>query len=271
MHAASRVSLAAARERFDTLVDSTAVNTAALSDDLFGVAGLLDGELGLRRALSEPASSADAKIGLLTSLLGEQVSPVTLDLLSGLVRTRWSSPQDLVDAVEILAVQAEVVAAEQAGRLDEVEDELFRFGRILEGEYALRAALADRTLPVERKRELLDSLLRAHATDSTRRLLVRLVTLPRGRTLEAGLEEYAKIAADRRSRLVARVRAAAPLTEEQKSRLASALAHTYGRQVHLNVDIDPTVIGGLSVAIGDEIIDGTIASRIDDARRRMAS
>jgi F-type H+-transporting ATPase subunit delta len=271
MHAASRESLAAARERFDTLVESTDVDPTALSDDLFGVAGLLDREIGLRRALSEPASGAEAKIRLLESLIGSQVAPVTLDLLSGIVRARWSSPADLADVVEILAVQAEIVAAERAGRLDEVEDELFRFSRILEGAPELRAALGDRNFPGERKAELVNSLLEGHVTDSTRRLLTRLVSLPRGRTLEAGLEEYAKIAADRRERLVARVRAAAPLTEEQKNRLANALARTYGRQVHLNVDIDPSVIGGLSVAIGDEIIDGTIASRIDDARRRMAS
>lgn len=101
--------------------------------------------------------------------------------------------------------------------------------------------------------------------------MTRLVTAPRGRSLEAGLESLSKLAAERRSRLVAVVTTAVPLSDPQKQRLGAALAKLYGRPMHLNIDVDPEVLGGIRVQVGDEVINGSIADRLDDATRRMAS
>lgn len=270
MHGASRSSLLAARERFDTLVESPDVDAEALSEELFGFVGLLDRELGLRRVLSDPSLDGSRKADLVASLVGGRDSAAAIDLLGGLVRSRWSRVIDLADAAEILAVSAEVVVAERSGHLDDLEDQLFRFSRIVEGQPALRAALADPALPLARKHDLVVALLEGKATPSAIRLLSRVVTDPRGRHVEAGFELYGQIASERRQRLVALVRAATPLTDEQRTRLAAALARTYGGNVHLNVELDPTVIGGLSINVGDEVIDGTIAARLSDARRRLA-
>ncbi|WP_327353415.1 F0F1 ATP synthase subunit delta [Streptomyces sp. NBC_01304] len=269
-HGASREALAAARERLDALTDNTAVDAVKLADELAGVTALLGREVSLRRVLSDPAQSGEAKAELAGRLLGGQVSGESADLVAGLVRSRWSQPRDLVDALEELANLADLTAAQQAGKLDNVEDELFRFGRIVSSNTELRAALTDRTATSAAKSELLRSLLGGRAESATERLVTRLVTHPRGRSLEAGLESLSKLAADRRERMVAVVTSAVPLSDGQKQRLAGSLAKLYGRQMHLNLDVDPAVLGGIRVQVGDEVINGSIADRVDDASRKMA-
>ncbi|WP_432155831.1 F0F1 ATP synthase subunit delta [Streptomyces sp. bgisy153] len=271
MNGASREALAAARERLDALTDATSVDAAQLADELAAVTALLDREVSLRRVLTDPAQAGEAKAELVQRLLGAQVSGTAADLVAGMVRSRWSQSRDLVDALEELANTADLTAAQRAGTLDNVEDELFRFGRIVSGNTELRAALTDRKATVSAKGELLRSLLGGRADAATGRLVTRLVTAPRGRSLEAGLDSLSKLAAERRDRIVAVVTSAVPLSDVQKQRLGAALAKLYGRTMHLNLDVDPEVVGGIRVQVGDEVINGSIADRIEDAARRMAS
>ncbi|NEC28903.1 F0F1 ATP synthase subunit delta [Streptomyces sp. SID8111] len=271
MNGASREALAAARERLDALTDSTSVDAAQLADELAAVTALLDREVSLRRVLTDPAQAADAKAELVGRVLGGQIGGPTADLVAGTVRSRWSQSRDLVDALEELANTADFTAAQQDGTLDDVEDELFRFGRIISSDTELRAALTNRAAGASAKSELVRSLLGGRARPTTERLVTRLVTAPRGRSLEAGLESLTKLAAERRNRMVAVVTSAVPLSDTQKRRLGAALAKLYGRQMHLNLDVDPEVLGGIRVRVGDEIINGSLADRLEDAARRMAS
>ncbi|MBT2509967.1 F0F1 ATP synthase subunit delta [Streptomyces sp. ISL-98] len=270
MNGASREALAAARERLDALTDNTSVDAAKLAGELAAVTALLDREVSLRRVLTDPSQAGEAKAGLAARVLSGQVGGETADLVSGMVRARWSRSRDLVDAIEVLADTADLTAAQQAGALDNVEDEVFRFGRIVSSSTELRAALTDRVATAAAKGELLRSLLGGKAHAVTERIIVRLVTQPRGRSLEAGLESISKVAAERRDRMVAVVTSAVPLTDQQKQRLGGALAKLYGRQMHLNLDVDPEVLGGIQVRVGDEVINGTIAERLEEATRRMA-
>jgi F-type H+-transporting ATPase subunit delta len=270
MNGASREALAAARERLEALTDSSSVDATQLAGQLVEVTALLDREVALRRILTEPARAGEAKAELVERLLSGQVEGPAVDLIAGMVRSRWSRSRDLVDAVEELAAVADLTAAQQAGALDDVEDELFRFGRIVESSPALRAALTDRAASVTAKRELLRSLLGGRVDAVTERLAVRLVTHPRGRSLEAGLQTLSRLAAARRDRVVAVVTSAVPLTDGQKQRLGAALAKLYGRQMHLNLDVDPEVLGGISVRVGEEVINGTIAERLSEVSRRLA-
>lgn len=270
LQGASRESLAAARETLGTLIRSRDTDLGALGDDLFELSALLDREHALRRALTDPSRTGDDRAGLARAVVGEQVGGAALDVLVWAVRARWSTPRDLADALELLAVEAQVAAAEQGGRLDAVEDELFRTARVVAGSPDLRIALSDRSAPADARAALIEGLLDGQTTDETRRLVRQAVVAPRGRTFDHVLTAYGQVAADRRSRLVATVTATVPLTEEQRSRLGAALARIYGHEVHLNVEIDPDVLGGVRVAIGDEVIDGSVASRLDDARRRLA-
>ncbi|WP_338672987.1 F0F1 ATP synthase subunit delta [Streptomyces sp. SCSIO 30461] len=269
MNGASREALAAARERLDALTDNTSVDAAKLADELAAVTALLDREVSLRRVLTDPAQAGEAKAELAARLLGGQVGGETVDLVSGMVRSRWSQSRDLVDATEELANTADLVAAQRAGALDEVEDELFRFGRIVASSTELRAALADRSATASAKGGLLRGLLGGKTNPVTERLVVRLGIAPRGRSLEQGLDSLSKLAAARRDRVVAVVTSAVPLSDRQKQRLGTVLARMYGREMHLNLDVDPEVLGGISVRIGDEVIDGTIADRIAEAQRRI--
>ncbi|MGH3319405.1 MAG: F0F1 ATP synthase subunit delta [Streptosporangiaceae bacterium] len=266
----SRKSLADVGERLDQIVADGDVDTDALGEELFQVLHVLDPAHSLRRVISDPSYAEDRKSELVRSLFGGHVGTETFDVLDAVVRARWSRGADLVDAVEAMAVTAEATRAERDGRLDDLEDELFRFRRIVQGQPRLRAALSDPALPAERKDELLRALLADKVTPPALRLATEVATHARGRTLDRGLEVYGDIVAERRRRLVALVRTAVPLSDEQRGRLAAVLASAYGHDVHLNVELDPDVMGGLSVQVGDEIIDGTIAGRLEEVRRRFS-
>ncbi|MBO0827744.1 MAG: F0F1 ATP synthase subunit delta [Streptosporangiales bacterium] len=267
---AARQALAELRERLTDALDRAGVDAVAVGEELFGVLHFLAREHVVRRTLSDASVRPERKAQLARRLFSGQTSGVTSDIVEALVRARWSSPTTMLDCLEVLAVESEVVAADRAGSTDDFEDELFRFGRIVDGRPALRSALSDRAVPADRKRELVETLLRDKASPSTLRLVVEAVTSPRNRTLQDTLEYYLQIAADHERRLVATVRAAVPLTEAERDRLAAALRRQYERDVRLNVEIDPAVIGGMSVVVGSDLIEGTLARRIDEVRRRLA-
>jgi F-type H+-transporting ATPase subunit delta len=267
---ATRQSNAAARERLEALTDNASVDLSALAGDLLAVTALLDRESGLRRLLTDPAQPGEQKAELVNRLLGGKIGADALDLVSGMVRTRWSASRELADATEQLAALAQIIKADRAGELDEVEDELFRFGRVVAGSIELRSALTDQAASAEAKTALVQRLLDGKAKAPTIALITSLVTQPRGRSLEGGLEEFSRLAASRRNRVVALVTTAVPLSDAQKERLSSNLAKLVGRQVHLNIDVDPSVLGGVRVQVGDEVIEGTIAGRLDTARQGLA-
>lgn len=269
--AASRESLAAAGEALDQVIDrSPPSDLAALANQLAQVTGLLDRESGLRRALSDSSAEPDRRQALLDRVLGNQLDARTLELLRPLVRERWSSPRDLVDAVELLSRRAALGVAERGGTLDDVEDQLFRFGRILDAEPQLGQALADRSRSDEDRVQLLGRLIGDRVDPTTRALLVQAITGPRGRHLGRAVTELVELAATRRERYVAYVTAPAPLTEQQETRLAAALARIYGRQVSVQVGVEPELLGGLVVKVNDEIIDGSVLSRLQGLRHRLA-
>jgi F-type H+-transporting ATPase subunit delta len=270
MRGASRASFGQAQDRLTQVVTDPAV-AATVGDELFAVTGVLDSEPALRRALSDPTSPVAARTGLVRDLFGTRLSAATVSLFSSMAAARWSVPRDLANATEQLAVLATAAAAEGAGELDDVEDELFRFGRITGAEPELYAALASPLLPDDRKRALLNALLDGKVTQASLRLITQVTVHPRGRSLEANLADYARLVAAWRERLIATVRVATALTEGQRDRLTAALAAIYGHGIQLNVVLDPQVVGGLSVMIGDEFIDGTLSSRLATLRQRLAA
>ncbi len=270
MRGVSRVSFAALTEQLEAENIASAAVSTRLGDELFAVVGLLDSEHPLRRARADPGKPAGEKGAIASALLRGKVTRRTEALVVAAVEARWATQGDMVDAIEQLAIEAMVLAAQADGTLDELEDGLFRFGRVIAGQPDLRAALADPSLPVDRKQALLDALLDGKVTPVTLRLISQVVLHPRGRSLTAALDLCATLAARRREQLIAVVRSAVELSASERRRLAEALAASYGHQVHLNVVIDPSVMGGISVQIGDELIDGTVASRLAAVRRKLA-
>jgi F-type H+-transporting ATPase subunit delta len=269
MRGVSSESFAAGQERLETLLAEPTIDPAALGDDLFAVTDVLAANPALRRALTDPARDGEAKATLVQRIFTRRVSGAAVDVLGGLARSRWSQAGDLTDAVERYATSALLAAAERAGHLDTVEDELFRFARTVEGNQGLRDAFSERTAGAERKAELVRSLLHGRAAPETVRLAVQAAARPRGLRTGQVLEQYVEAAAERRRQVVAHVVAATPLTTEERNRLEAALQRRYGR-VRLNVDVDPGVLGGLRVQVGSELVDGTVTARLDEARRRLA-
>jgi F-type H+-transporting ATPase subunit delta len=267
MRGASTRSLYDVSERLEAQLGEGA-DAAVLGAELFSVATLLDASPTLRRVLSDPATPAQAKSELAHSLLDGKVSAATSEVVDGAVQARWSSARDIADGLERLSVLAQVFDAERTGQLDELEDELFRFNRIVDADPVLRRILVDRGVAVERKRELVHQLLDGRATEATIRLVEQAVSA-RHRSFDTVLTDYQNAAANRRSQLLATVISATPLTPEETERLSAALQRMYGRAVHLNADVDPTVVGGVRVMIGDEVIDGTVETRLADARREL--
>jgi F-type H+-transporting ATPase subunit delta len=242
-----------------------------LGDDLFSVLHLLDREHGLRRALADPSRPADEKGAIAVALLHGKVSEPAEELVAATVRAHWASSADMTDALEQIAVEAFAIDAEDRGQLDDLEDELFRFNRVVATQPELRAALTEPVLPDERKRDLLDALLGGKVTPVTLRLITEMSLHPRGRPLVTSLDTCTRIAAERRRRLIAVVRTATEPTAQQRQRLAQALAAIYGHEVYVNVVIDPTVVGGMTIQVGDELIDGSVATRLAAVRRKLTN
>lgn len=274
MQGSSRASAAHGQRALDALLaggPGRTVDPAALADDLFGVSGALDSSAALRRALTDPTREAGAKGDLVRRLLADKVSATALQVVTTLVGQRWSAERDLVDTVENFAVQSLAAGAESRGRADTVEDELFRFERIVAASPQLRDVVTDRTVPGSAKVALVDRLLVDKSSAQTLRLARQAVSAPRGRRFARIIEDYLAIAAKRRSQVAATVTTAVALDPAQRDRLAAALTSIYGRPVHLNPVIDPAVVGGIRVQVGDEVVDGTVLRKLDSARRHMGA
>lgn len=240
-----------------------------IGDDLFAVTEVLTTQPGLRRVLTDFSRPADDKAALVRQLFEGKIDAASLELLAWAVSRRWAATRDLAYALEHLGVVAVVMAADRDEEADRLEEELFAFSRLVTDNPELRDTLSDPARSAADKRRLLDGLLEGKVAAGTMRL-VRQSTSGFHRTVSIALEEYQKLAAAHRRRLVALVRVARPLGDGESQRLADALARQYDRPVHLNTLVDPDVIGGVRVEIGDDIIDGTVASRLDDARRKLA-
>lgn len=269
MRGASRASYTELRERL-TAAARGAVTAGRVGDELFAVVRLLDNEHGLRRALADPAKPSDEKAAVAGLLLHGKISSATEKLVTEAVAARWAIPGDLSDAIEQLAIEAFTMAAQFGKSLDDLEDDLFRFGRLVSGQPGLRSVLVGAT-GSDAKASLLADLLSSKVSAVSLSLITQVLTHPRGRSPQAVLDLCASIAARRREQLIAVVRVAVELSAAQRQRLADALTSAYGQGIHLNVVHDPAVVGGISVQIGDELVDGTAASRLAAVRRKLAS
>jgi F-type H+-transporting ATPase subunit delta len=241
-----------------------------LADELFAVAHVLEEQRSLRRALSDASVRPDDRAGLVRQLFASKVGENTLEVLETVARQRWSRPLDLVEATETLAIEAALDAADARGELDSVEDELFRFSRIVAGDDDLARILGDRSAPREGKAALLDRLLSGKVSPVTERLIRNSLVSAHVHNAENQIERLSTMAARRRGRSVAHVVSAVPLTETQERRLVATLERLYGRTMGLQVQVDPSVLGGLVIRVDDEVIDGSIAHRLEAAGRRLA-
>jgi len=268
MLGSSGASVARLTDELVAVIDGGA-DGAALGDGLLAAAGVLRGQVALRRAATDPSTESEARSGLARSVFGSHLDGPVLDLVASAAGARWGSSRDLPEALETIGVIAIVKGADKAGDGDRLEDELFSFGRAVVENPDLRSALSDPARTVADKQDLVSTILGGKASTATVRLAREALTGTHG-TVTNALEEYSRTAAVARQRVVATVRVARPLTEAQTARLAAALGRENSRPVHLNTVVDPSVVGGIHVEIGDSVVDGSISARVDDARRKVA-
>jgi F-type H+-transporting ATPase subunit delta len=271
MRAASRDTYAVGKAKLDDFArDADPAALATIGDELLAVAGLLGQEPRLRRALADPARSGKDRAALLDGLVGRTVGSETRELCRLLAGGRWSGMSDLLDGFEQLGVHAVLAGADRAGDLDEVEDEIFRFGQVIDGDTGLAAALGDTTVLPARRGELVDALIGAKAKPTTVRLVKLALAGFGGRTFAGALTRLVELAADQRNQQVAYVTVAAPLTDDEEERLGARLARMYGRKVSVKVTVDPSVLGGARILIGSDLYDGTTLRRLTDARLALS-
>ena len=264
----SRQSLLAARTALDAAVKGVDARAASsLSAELFFIADVLGSNISVRRALTDPSRDAQAKGAFIKDLLASKVGAAALGLLTEISALRWSGAKDLVQVIEQLAIEAEASAANISGELDRVEDEIFTAATAFAGSTELRKAVtSDAT---NAKAALVAEILK-NASSSTVKLVSQMVNAWRGRSIEAAFADYQWALAARRNRVIALVRVATPLTQAQQDRLATSLTSKVGQPVRINIEIDPSVIGGVSVKFADEIVDGSVSNRLAGAARALA-
>ncbi len=270
-HIASRESLIATNSHLLTVadpLDTEALN--ALGTEVDQVSDLLLNEVPLRRTLSEGTLDADTRVAIAQRLLSGKIGPAAMSVVEFAVRQSWSSSRDLQDALRKVSRTAMFLRVERTGELDEVEDQLFRFSRIVDASPELSVILDDPTADPGARSRLVDRLLSGRSHPLVTELVDALARDTAGRSFTFGVRELVDAAAERRQKVVAFVRAAVPLTEDQTARLKRSLNRIYGREVSTHLEVDGSLVGGIRVQVGDEVIDGSVAAQLESLRRRMS-
>lgn len=269
LRAASREALSEVVDKFDQVVaDLDAAALTSLADDLVAVVKLLSGEPGLTKLLATQAEDAAPKDRLVDRLFGGKLGAPAIDVLKTAAAQRWSVEANLIAALQHVARLALLVRAERNDEGEEVEDQLFRFGRVLDAQPKLSALLSDYTTPAAGRIELLNNVLRAGGSvnDTAAALLAQTIDLLHGERADEAVVDLAELAVARRGEVVAHVTCAADLSAAQRSRLTDVLSRIYGHPVSVQLHIDPALLGGLQISVGDEVIDGAISTRLAIAR-----
>jgi ATP synthase F0 subunit b/ATP synthase F1 delta subunit len=273
MRSASRRALESLTDRFDTIAkDLDNQGLEKLAAELVSVAKMLNGEIVVTRYLTLPSEDAAPRVKLLERLLSGKVGDPTLELLRTAVSERWSANSDLIDAVEHVSRQALLEVAAREDRVDEVEDQLFRFARILEAQPRLGILLGEYGVPAEGRVGLLRNVLNRASGRSNRitnSLLSQTIELLRGQSADDAVMFLAEAAVARRNEVVAQVSAAAEPSDAQRTRLTEVLSRIYGHPVAVQLQIDAALLGGLLISVGDEVIDGTLSSRLTAAEAQV--
>jgi F-type H+-transporting ATPase subunit delta len=258
---------AEAQAQLTSELESSKGDEAKLGEELFGVAAVFRGEPALRRIATDASIDASAKADLAGNVFGNAVGDTALGLVKAAVQHRWTAPRDLADVIEELGVLASVRSAGDDAKL--ISDELFEVRRVVDEAPGLRTALSDPSRSAADKAALLHSLFDAKLLAATMLLVEQAAAGAHG-AIDGALEGYQHTAAHARGEKIATVHTARELSDSDRARLAEALGTQYDTAVHLQVVVDPEVVGGLRVEIGDDVIDGAVASKLEDAQRGLA-
>lgn len=264
MGSATREALSASRSALAGL--GTKVDLAT-GQQLLNAGRVIGDSAQLRAALVDPAVPAAEKlsvIGAVFSGLGDQAR----ELLGVIASNRWSSENDLLAGIEEVGIR---VLAASAPKTADIESELFAFGTAVNSDPELELAVSSKLGSNASKAALIEALLGKKASEQTLAIVLHLVQQPRGRRIAELLRTASTIVADEAGLAVATVTSATAIAPAQLKRLATALSANFGKQLRINHVVDPSLLGGLRVQLGDEVIDGSVATRLNDLRLQLAS
>ncbi|MDQ0820306.1 F-type H+-transporting ATPase subunit delta [Arthrobacter sp. V4I6] len=273
MAGVSSESLAAALASLEAKLPNASLQ---LAKELFGILGTVDSSAGLRRALTDPSRSGDEKSALVKRLFGGNVSADAAEIASGLAGSRWASARDIGDALETLAATVVIAVAENKSAvsasgitgLEALENDLFAFSQAVESNHEVQRALSEPQASPAAKIALAEKLVPG-ASEEAKVLTAQAVTQPRGLKVTRLVRRFAELAAKRQQRWIAVVSVTRPLTEAQTSRLQAALNGLYGRDLKINMNVDPALIGGIRIQVGDEVVDASVAARLAQLHRQL--
>ncbi|MCB5275127.1 ATP synthase subunit delta [Arthrobacter sp. SO5] len=248
-----------------------------LATELFGILGTVDSSAGLRRALTDPSRSGDEKSALVNRLFGGKVSAEAVEVASGVASSRWASARDIGDALETLAASVVIAVAENKTAvsasgitgLEALENDLFSFIQVVESNHEVQRALSEQQASPAAKTALAGKLVPS-ASEEAKVLIGQAVSQPRGLKVTALVRRFAELAAKRQQRWIATVGVTRPMTAPQTSRLQAGLDALYGRELKINMNVDPELIGGIRIQVGDEVVDASVLSRLNQLRRQLA-
>ena len=237
--------------------------------DLEQFARLLVHQVRLRKVLADPGLPPEPKRALLTDLSQGRLEEASLELLATTAASQRVPLRQFPALLAALAAMAAFTGADKAGELEQLEGELFFVATLVEQQPAVRSALTNPGLPVANKRALVADLLEGRVGERCASLVDLLVELNEGHGLDTRLKEWAEAAAARRTRVVAEVRSAVERDETRGARRAEALTRVLGKPVLLQTTVDTAILGSLVVRVGDELFDGSIRSRLEQAREAL--
>jgi len=264
MGSATRVALGEAKARLASLGSQVDLATG---EELFAAGRIIGDSSHLLGALSDPGVDSSTKVALVKQLFGPGYAPTTVELLSGIASGRWSTHTDLLAGIEEIGIRAVATSAPAGSAVDA---ELFEFGRAVTSDADLELALGSKLGSTDQKRGLVERLLGGRASEQTVAIVRQLVTQPRGRRIGELIRFASTVVADESGSAVATVTVAAPLSATQLQRIETVLAGQYGQKVQLNQVIDRSVVGGIRIQLGDDVIDGSVATRLNDLKLQLA-
>ncbi|GAA2030304.1 F0F1 ATP synthase subunit delta [Yaniella flava] len=269
MSQASRDSLA---QLHTELKDILSVGGVELGAELFAALKVIDENGALRRAVTDPTVEANRRQELLGKVFATKISANAVDVLQSLAGARWPTERELGDAVEEMAATAVVYSTEQDGLagLEALTQQLLEFNHAVESSHELQRALTEQQVPVTSRGDLAVKLVSDGAMEATKVLVRQAVELPRGLKPVDLVRRFADLSAQQQRQWIADVTVARPLQQAQVDRLAKSLSNTFGRELTLNIETDSQLVGGIRIQVGDEVIDSSVATRLNDLNTKLA-